>query len=186
MNTKKKILAFALAAGGAAAMQACSTPANWVEIPSRNVSNDEIYERCLLALELCDFTVEKSDRATGVIESKWDVHLAPFYRPRGQGGAGFRRRAIINIEEGGDAPPELNPRLIRVRVERERNREEKKPGDVAFAKWEPDSDDANVAREIAVRINERITPFQPSDDFYRRHGSAKGGAETAPAKPKNP
>lgn len=168
-------------------LAACGTAdrSRWFEVPSRGLRDEDVYEKCLLSLQLANLKAEKADVAAGRIVTQWDVNLVPFYRPRGQGGAGFRRRAIIEIEPVGDTPPELNVKKIRVRVERERNAEERRPGDPRQAKWEPDSDDTHLAQEIAVRIQERTMPFQPSEDFYRRFGrdEVKGDSETGPKKP---
>jgi hypothetical protein len=157
----------------------------YFEVPSRGLPDEDVYEACLLSLQLAEMKVEKSDVKTGRIETAWQVNLVPFYRPRAEGGAGFRRRAFIEIDPVDDAPPELNVKRIRVRVERERNYEKRRPGDIQMAKWEPDNDDVNQAQEIAVRIQERTMPFTPSEDFYRRYGKSDGksASESKPKKP---
>lgn len=184
MSPRKLVLLLALLV--LPTLCACSSSERWYEVPVRGLADEDLYEKCLLAVQLADLKVEKSDLATGRIETQWDVNLVPFYRPRGQGGAGFRRRAFIEIEGVSEAPPEVRAKIVRVRCERERNAEQDHPANPAKAQWVSDSDDVNTAQKLAVIIKERTTPFTPSEDFYRRHGGEKEGEAAATSKPKNP
>jgi hypothetical protein len=186
MNPMKRAAGF-VAILALLASAACSSlpPAKWYEVPARGFKEEDLHEKCLLTLQLAGFKVAKSDVATGRIESQWEVNLVPFYRPRGEGGAGFRRRAILEIDPVDDPNDPLAKR-VRLRVERERNSEKDRPGDPKSAKWEPDADDARKAQELAVVLNERVSPFEPSEDFRRRYGLQKEGSGDPSSKPKNP
>ncbi|MBI3819641.1 MAG: hypothetical protein HY286_13180 [Planctomycetes bacterium] len=152
---------------------------HWVEVRANSIDSKDLHEKCLMIVQQVDLRVAESDADKGEITSVWDEHLVPFYRPRGEGNGGFRRRAHIEIKDADLTSEEktalaeegkTNPRMVRVRVEKEFNDERKRPGDSKSAKWEPDEDDSNFAAHIAVMIQNQVEEFKPSNDFNNRFG----------------
>ena len=180
----RRVLWFAASLIALASVSCSSAPVpKWYEVTARSLTREDVYEKCLFSLKLCDYKIAKSDVTTGRIESQWDENLVPFHRPKGEGSAGFRRRAIVEINDKEAPKPGPNEWQIRIRVERERNDEREHPGESKSAKWIPDSDDVNKAQELAVFIKERVTPFEPSEDFRRRYGLDKDGDSSGASKP---
>src|SRR4029450_7656349 len=97
-------------------------------------------------------------------------------------GGGMRRRAYVEIKTSGadtEASKQGYERIVRVRVQRQKNMEHKKTLDESAVKWEPDEDDVQLARGIAVTVQSLLTEFRPSNDFYRRHGMPPPPAKSA-------
>ncbi|MFN0207255.1 MAG: hypothetical protein ACKVS6_13200 [Planctomycetota bacterium] len=163
----------------------------WAEFRVDDYPPARLHEECLFVLSRNDLQISESDSAEGKIVSTWQYNLLPFYVPRGQGIGGHRRRTHIEIADA-DAPSEEIaaltaagrplPKTVRVRVERERNEERKKPGERDHAIWEPDSDDVDLTRRIAMMLQNQVRAFEPSDDFNRRFGGTATDTKNAPPK----
>lgn len=175
-----------IVAVAAVAFASCAGPApRWVQVGVRDLSQKQIHEKCLFVLDRVELKIADSNVEEGRITSAWDQKLFPFYRPRGEGGGGFRRRAYVEIVEDPDATDDAKSRnvltgreparLVRVRVERERNEEKKRPADETLVKWEPDEDDVQLAARIAAMLQNQMSEFEPSDDFNRRFGGSSAG-----------
>jgi len=182
------VLGFASALGGCTAfnLTRSETDPQWVEVPVHTVDRENLHEACCHALEFNHLQIEESKVAEGTIRTKWSEDLFTFARTWQEGG-GMRRRAFVEIKTTGEdtqASKQGYERLVRVRVQRQKNMEHKKTMDAAAVKWEPDDDDVQLARGIAVTVQSLLTEFRPSNDFYRRHGmtppdkSAAGSRDT--------
>lgn len=165
-------LALASPLGACAALGLSSGPdPQWIEVPVNASDRENLHEACLHAIELSRLKVDEHRVVEGTIRTRWNEEYFVFARV-GPGGGGVRRRAFVEIVDapGSAAAKHGFERLVRVRVERERNTEHKRPSDPASARWEPQDDDVELARRIAVTVQSLLTEFRPSDDFYRRHG----------------
>jgi hypothetical protein len=147
---------------------------HWFELPVRVSDPASLHEACLRTLERADLKLETSRFDEGRIVSRWDEVLLPF---RGVGSrGGERRRALIEIVKEEDEDPGARSadgrarRLVRIRVERERNVEKSKPAISAHAKWERCEDDAALADRLGRILESMVSEFGPSEDFYRRMG----------------
>ncbi len=167
------------------AAAACSSAPEprWVEVRVSAADLENLQEACNRAVVLSDFQITHSDIAKGRVESRWREDLFTFRRPGVAGG--FRQRAFVEIEpapEGARTPDGRHARVVRVRVEQERNDEVASPSESAKAVWEPAPDDVAAAQRIAFTVQAQVgSDFRPSDDFYRRHG-----LEPATQEPKSP
>lgn len=181
------LLAFSVVLGSCTAfnLSRSETDPQWVEVPVRTVDRENLHEACLHALEFNHFQIEDSKIAEGTIRTKWNEDLFTFARTWQEGG-GMRKRAYVEIKTSpadSQASKQGFERIVRVRVQRQKNMEHKKTMDASAVKWEPDDDDVSLARGIAVTVQSMLTEFRPSDDFYRRHGmtppkSASGARDT--------
>lgn len=156
------------------------TMERWVEVRVDSVDNKDLHEKCLFVINKAELKVTESDSDAGLITTEWDEHLYAFYRPRAEGGAGYRERAHVEIHDADMTSEErerfvaagrTNPKIVRVRVERERNEEMDKPASPEKVKWEPDRDNADRAYRIAAMIQNQTSIFEPSDDFNKRFQS---------------
>ncbi|MBL8694168.1 MAG: hypothetical protein JNJ88_08745 [Planctomycetes bacterium] len=154
-----------------------STPEpKWVELPVRVAAPENLHEACLNAVQHASMRVAESNLVDGKVTSAWSEDLFAFRRPNSDGGT--RRRAWIEVmpHSDADAPNDGRVgRLVRVRVERERNKALRHPDKSAEAEWDPVGDDVEFARRIAFTIQAQVgADFRPSDDFYRRMGTDAG------------
>jgi len=113
----------------------------WQEIRVSGVGLDDLWTVVATSLLQKDFHRLEIDRRAGIGTTGWDVSLYP-YR-----GGGWRERAHVLVETAGERTWKVG-----VRVEKERNDTMKHPMDESQADWEPEEDDAERARVVALRI----------------------------------
>lgn len=132
-------LAIALCVGFLGGCKSFESPPQWVSARVDAGNERLLFEVTELALRKKSFPVGAGlDPARLTATSGWRISLAPFK------GKGIREQAIVQYTR------EKEPGRFKaeVRVKRERNEDLVRPMDLTYAQWEPDPDDAEMARVI--------------------------------------
>ncbi|MBI5365114.1 MAG: hypothetical protein HZA53_18195 [Planctomycetes bacterium] len=140
MNARTLLpLTIALCAAFLGGCKAPAPPAQWVSAQVDAGNERLLFEVTELALRKKTFPVGAGlDPAKLSATSGWRISLAPFK------GKGVREQAIVQYTR----EKEPGRYKAEVRVKRERNEDLVRPMDLTYAQWEPDPDDAEMARVI--------------------------------------
>lgn len=127
------------------AMSGCSSKpqSQWVEADMAGPSERVLWEVTRLALRESGFPVIQAgfDPVTRSASSGWRRDMHPF------SGEGYRERVVVGYEPG-----EPGSIRLKVRVQRELNKNISRPLDPEYADWEPAEDDPSRARMILQHI----------------------------------
>jgi len=112
----------------------------WIEGEAQSASRRVLIEVTRIAIEREGFPVIAPgfDTGTSTIKSGWRTDLIPL---TGQRTRGFRERAWVKFSTGEDGELDL-----KVRVERQRNKNLARPLDPKYADWEDGPDSLKRAR----------------------------------------
>jgi len=154
MKRPSPLLSFVLAL-----LPACSAKpdAQWVEAELPGPSQHVLFEVARLAMRQHDYVVlvNEFDPVTRTARSGWRLDMHPF------SGEGFRERVEVSYAPGQPGSSRVR---VRVRVERQVNKNIARPLDPEYADWKPSTDDPARARAVLQTIRSTLGSTPPAGD----------------------